>query len=240
MQDDRINGHEVDFAKINAGVTAMPKVGLNPYALGMRLLYHIREMEDKGRYSLDYFQLRDKEKRKKFDLKKGTGRDFIFKIRESYCDFTFINRYVDQGFVDRHKLFVAGRRLNKARMSWEYYIKSRRAEDYKQMVIDTLYHPPLIRVDSEETEKGYLFLVHEFEGKPLKVDFIENTMIGIEFLWGGPVRLTTWEVGKASQLRSKPADFWDPASPNGTRERSVEWRKVMYIMENRKLRKQEI
>ena len=41
LQDDRINGHEVDFARVNAGVTAMPRVGLNPYALGMRMFYHI-------------------------------------------------------------------------------------------------------------------------------------------------------------------------------------------------------
>ena len=31
MQDDRIQGHEIDFARVNAGVTSMPRVGLNPY-----------------------------------------------------------------------------------------------------------------------------------------------------------------------------------------------------------------
>ena len=42
MRDDRITGHEVDFARVNAAVTAMPRVGLNPYALCMRLsLIHI-------------------------------------------------------------------------------------------------------------------------------------------------------------------------------------------------------
>ena len=35
-RDDRIAGHEVDFARVNSAVTAMPRVGLNPYALGMR------------------------------------------------------------------------------------------------------------------------------------------------------------------------------------------------------------
>ena len=37
LQDDRIGGHEVDFARTHAGVTSLPRVGLNPYALGMRL-----------------------------------------------------------------------------------------------------------------------------------------------------------------------------------------------------------
>ena len=57
MQDDRIQGHEVDFARVNAGVTAMPRVGLNPYALGMRLFYFLEEMAEKGRISWEYQHL---------------------------------------------------------------------------------------------------------------------------------------------------------------------------------------
>ena len=66
MKDDRINGHESDFAKVNAGVTAMPKVGLNPYALGLRLFDHILDMENRGCYSLEYYQLKDELLKKKF------------------------------------------------------------------------------------------------------------------------------------------------------------------------------
>ncbi|MEA1967673.1 MAG: SpoVR family protein, partial [Thermodesulfobacteriota bacterium] len=180
MEDDRIKGHEADFAKINAGVTAMPKVGLNPYALGMRLLYHIKDMGDRGCYSWQYLSLFDEVKRKKFDnvSSRGRGMDLIFAVREKLCDFTFINQYIDQDFVNKHKLFVSGKRINRTRMSWEYYVKSKKAGDYRDMIIDTLYHPPSIHVDNEKTKQGPLYLVHEFEGKPLKTDFIENTMMG--------------------------------------------------------------
>ncbi len=44
----------MDFARVNAGVTSMPRVGLNPYALGMRLFYHIEEMAEKGQYSFAF------------------------------------------------------------------------------------------------------------------------------------------------------------------------------------------
>jgi spore cortex formation protein SpoVR/YcgB (stage V sporulation) len=54
MNDDRIKGHEVDFARVNAGVTAMPRVGLNPYALGMRLFYFLEEMAEKGKVSWNF------------------------------------------------------------------------------------------------------------------------------------------------------------------------------------------
>ena len=244
MQDDRIKGHEIDFAKVNAGVTAMPKVGLNPYALGMRLFYHIMEMENKGAYSLKYERLKDEIKRKHFDLKQNSGQDMIFAIRENLCDFTFINSYVDQEFIDKHKLFVAGKRLNKERMSWEYYVKSKSAQKYRDMVIDTLYHPPAIHVDHEKTKQGPLYLVHNFEGKPLKLDFIENTMVGIEYLWGRSVRLETSEpVAPGSSPHQRYVNFWNPASTQKEPEKdkdAVEWKRVLYVMENKKLLKREL
>ena len=242
MNDERIKGHETDYAKVNASVTSMPKVGLNPYAIGMRLFDHIRDMEDKGCYSLDYFLLKDQVGKKKFDQQKGTGIDYIFKVREDLCDFSFINRFIDQEFVSQNNLFVSGRRLNRRKMTWEFYVKSRRAEDYKQMIINTLYHPPSIHVDTEKTKKGELYLVHKFENKPLKKDYIENTMIGIEYLWGGPVKLETHEPVQEAKMEERHMNFWDPsyARQQGQKEKTVEWKKMLYVMEDRTLQKREI
>ncbi|MCP4022953.1 MAG: SpoVR family protein [Desulfobacteraceae bacterium] len=243
MKDDRICGHEIDYAKINAGVTAMPKVGLNPYALGMRLFQHIEDMEDRGCYSLDYFMLKDELGRKKFNQSKKTGKEYIFKVRESLNDFSFINKFIDQEFVNRHKLFVSGKRFNQKRMSWVYYIKSKNAEDYKKMIIDTLYHPPDILVNQKKSKDGILYLEHTFEDKPLKADFIENTMIGIEYLWGGPVYLETHEPVKPNQKSQDYASFWDPKSQQqAAKDEKIEirWKKIRYVMENRKLLKREV
>lgn len=246
MRDDRICGHEADYAKINAGVTALPKVGLNPYALGMRLFQHIEEMEDKGCYTFDYLKEHDEVRRRDWNRKKNTGLDYIFSIRENLNDFTFINTFVDQEFVDHHKLFVAGKRFNQQRMTWQYYIRSKKARDYREMVTNTLYHPPEIRVNREKSVNGILYLDHRFEGKPLKRDFIENTMIGIEFLWGGPVHLETSEPEAANKPPSGPGNFWDPAvsKASGKKEPEpparIKWKRMRYVMENRKLHKREL
>ena len=250
MKDDRIKGHEIDFAKVNAGVTAMPKVGLNPYALGMRLFYHIMEMEDRDCYSMAYFNLKDVLLRRKFDKSKGGGMDRIFTVRENLNDFTFINKYIDQEFVDKHKLFVSGKRINKERMTWQYYVKSRKAEAYRDMVIDTLYHPPRIDVDREKSAEGPLYLRHAFEGKPLKRDYLENTMIGIEFLWGKPVKLETSEPAalKDENPQQRFINFWNQqtqpttaaAQKEPAKKKEIEWKRVLYIMENKKLIKREI
>jgi len=158
-------------------------------------------------------------------------------------DFTFINSFLDQEFVDRHKLFVAGRRINRQNMTWQYYIKSKKAEDYKQMVINTLYHPPDIRIDPEKTKEGILYLNHRFENKPLKSDFIENTMIGIAFLWGGPVHLETSEPKSTVRLDPRYTNFWDPSAPGTAAEQEplpIEWKRVRYVIKDRKLHKQEL
>jgi stage V sporulation protein R len=241
LQDDRIKGHEVDFARVNAAVTSLPRVGLNPYALGMRLLYYIEEMTDKGKYSIEFEQILDADKRKLYNAHTGKGRDFIFKVRENFSDFMLINTYLDQDFVNRNKLFVAGKRLNQDKMVWEYYIKSRNVKAYRQMLLDLLYHPPHITIDPEKSEGNSLCLIHHFEGKPLVNDFISNTMVGIEYLWGGPIHLETNEVVKVTPTQKKDTTMRPSAWIYEEEEKpEIQWRRVLYTMENRKLTKKAI
>ncbi|MEJ2201430.1 MAG: SpoVR family protein, partial [Desulfuromonadaceae bacterium] len=237
MQDERIRGHEIEFARAHAGVTSMPRVGMNPYALGMRLFHFIEEMADKGRFSYDYERLQDARQRTEYDVGAGKGVPTLFEVRENFCDSMFVNTFVNQDFVDQYRLFVAARRLNPERMTWEVYVKSRKAQDYRQMLFKNLYHPPWIEVDTAATSAEVLKLVHRFEGKPLVRDYIANTMLGIEFLWGGPVQLETCEVeldAPAEQQKGARA-FWTPplAMPEPPRKRR--WWRVLYEMKEREL-----
>ncbi len=242
LQDERISGHEVDFARVNAAVTSLPRVGLNPYALGMRLFYAIEEMADKGKYCYEFQKILDERQRRQFDAESGGGKAFIFEVRRNFCDAMFISVFLDQDFMTRHNLFVAGKRLNKERMVWEYFIKSRKLEDYKKMVQGTLYHPPCIRIDADKMKEGKLYLVHAFEGKPLLTEFIANTMLGIEYLWGKPVQLETHEVVSVSNPQ---ALVWvNPLTPVPAPEEKeppeIQWQRVLYTMEKRKLSKKQL
>ena len=232
MADDRIDGHEVDFAIVNARVMAMPRVGLNPYALGMMLFSYLEVMADKGRVSIEYQRTRDRHKRKTFDSGAGAGRDFIFHVRKNYCDSMFVSEFIDQEFVDRNKLFVAGRRLERRRMIWQYYVKSRKAKEYKNMVLESLYHPPAVQIGV--TSDNHLYLNHQFEGKPLVRDYIFATMLGIEFLWGKPVILDTSEP-----LRIKSSSDTGPTNRE-TPEQEIAWKRIRYTMKDRKLSREEL
>ena len=237
LQDDRIRGHEVDYARVNAKVAALPRVGINPYALGMRLFEYIRDLADKGKMSYEFQKIENARHRKKFDRGTGKGPDFLFDVRENFSDFMFINTFVDQDFVDKYKLFVAGKRLNREKGVWEYYVKSRNAANYREMLLGSLYHPPHINIDEKRSHEKCLYLNHNFEGKPLVRDFISNTMLGIEYLWGGPVKLETTEMVREKQQPPPPTFYYAPAylQKNQTLESEPQYERVLYTMENRKL-----
>jgi stage V sporulation protein R len=228
LKDDRIKGHEVEFAIVNAKVTSMPRVGLNPYALGMRLFSYLKSQADKGRMSFNFNRISDQVKRRKYDTKAGTGKEFIFTVREDFSDSMFINAFVNQDFVDQYKLFVVEKRLNRERMTWEYYIKSKKAVDYKDMVVDSLYHPPSVAINVDENNT--LILNHFFEKKPLVREYIEATLMGVEFLWGGKVCLYTAE----------PEPVKEGAGPAQTAQQEtispkVKWKRFRYTMKDRKM-----
>lgn len=193
--DDRIDSHEVDYAVVNSKVLANPKVGLNPYAVGYKLLDYIFNMGEKGKINnFQYQSILDMDTRKDFDLGSKDGWKTLFDIRRNLNDFMLINMLDEkdfQDFVTKNRLFVAGKQLNMQNRTWEYYVKSRNGEDYRQMLIDGLYHPPNIQF--ETTTNGSLYLTHVFEGKALYTEYIENVLIGLEYLWGEKVALETTE-----------------------------------------------
>ncbi len=244
LEDDRIDGHEVEFARVNAYVTAMPRVGLNPYALGMRLFYDIEDAANKGKYSFAFKRIKDVKKREKFDLTTGQGRAYIFDVRKNLSDFLFISKFVDQDFVAKNNLFLAGKRLNKEKQVWEYYVKSRKVKDYRDMLFESLYHPPKIEIEKEKMNNGTLYLAHKFEGKPLVKDYIKNTMLGIEFLFDGEIKLETSELVKAAASTAGRGYYPFSGAPMYVKKeqdkKELKWQRVVYVMKDKKLTRKAI
>jgi stage V sporulation protein R len=109
-------------------------------------------------------------------------------------------------------------------MVWQYYVKSRDAREYRDMVLASLYHPPHIEIAPERGLNGALYLVHHFEGKQLVQEYIANTLVGIEFLWGGEVQLETSEAAVEA-----------PRSREGGEEPEITWQRVLYTMKDKTL-----
>jgi stage V sporulation protein R len=237
MADPRLRSHEIEFSKINAGVVSLPRVGMNPYAIGLRLFKYLEAKSDRGMLSFDFEKIQNIDQRRSYDQDTKTGRDFIFQVRAFHSDFTALSEYIDQDFCDEFKLFVTARRVNQQRQTWEYYIKSRKAKDFQKQMFDGLYHPPHITVDRARTEEtGTLHLVHHFEGKELVREYITNTMLGIEFLWGTKVILETHEVDESKLQREDHENY--AASPQEAAPVQLTFQKVVYTMEDKKLSRQ--
>ncbi len=216
----------------------MPRVGLNPYALGMRMFYYIEEAANKGRYSREFLCMLNADQRKKFDKKLNIGQDYIFQVRENLNDFLFVNMFIEQDFVTDNNLFVADKVLDEQRMVWRWFVKSRDAEDYKKMVKEQLYHPPHITVDADKTGQDTLYLMHHFEGKPLIKEFLHNTMMGIEYLWGGKTMLETTEVKSIKKPEQQPIlPGMPPPVGEPEAEPEIVWQRVRHTMKEKKLSK---
>jgi len=83
--------------------------------------------------------------------------------------------------------------------------------------------------------------VHRFEGKPLVKEFIANTMLGIEYLWGAPVRLETSEVVQAAPVQTPiPIPGLTMPIEKDPKAQDINWQRVVYTMKDRKLSKENI
>ncbi len=233
LTDQRMNGHEIDFAKINSGVMTMPRIGTNPYVLGCWLLEFIENLANKGKLSYQFQNIQNINLRTKHDDKNlGEGMKMLFNIRTNLDDFGLVNFLSDddfQDFVNIHKLFVVGSKIDPDRGTMVSYIKSRNGRDYRNMVLNSLYHPPYILIEENIAKGGELYLNHQFEGRSLFTRYIPVVLTGLQFLWGNRVKLETTEF-----------EYEEPGLFDGLTDEPIKYKKlrVVYTLEGDEITKE--
>lgn len=193
LTDERIKGHEVNYAQLNSKVLVDPKLGFNPYSVGKHLFEFIEKMAKQGRFSQRYQILEDSNSRKHYDdeLGKDAGREAIFRVSQNVDDFMFINFLSDndfQDFINKHQLFVAGMRPSSQWPNYlEVYIKSKSGKKYREMINKHLYHPIHYVIDEEKANVTdcTLYIDHIYEGRSLVTKYIPAVMIALSFFCGG-------------------------------------------------------
>ena len=137
--------------------------------------------------------------RESWDRKAGLGREKIFEVRRLYSDLTFIDTFLTEDFCRTQKLFVFAKEESKK--AW--VIQSREFAQVKAMILDSLTNigHPLIRVVNGNFEnRGELLLLHQHEGRDLKLDFSRDTLVNLQRLWKRPVHVETEKEGKKVRL----------------------------------------
>lgn len=189
----------IDYADHHSGTMATSLGRLNPYKLGIELLRDVEERWNTGRFGKEYDDCDDLEKRRKWDLQLGLGRQKIFEVRRVHNDTTFIDTFLTPEFCVRHNLFS---------FAWQeqaggYIIESREFEKIKQRLLFGLTNfgkPWIFVVDGNYRNRGELLLRHQHNGVELRLDHAADTLANLQFIWSRPVHLQTLVDGKPTTL----------------------------------------
>lgn len=180
----------IDYADHHSGTLGTRPGVINPYKVGLELFRDIEERWNKGQFGKEYNECENISEKKKWDKKTGLGREKIFEVRKIYNDITFIDTFMNQAFCDKHKLFTY--RFNpKTRM---YEIADRDYLKVKNKLLFSLTNfgqPIIYVVDANYKNRGELYLIHQYEGIPLKQDYAKDTLKNLQSIWRRPVYIET-------------------------------------------------
>ena len=118
----------------------------------------------------------------------------LFRLRSVHNDVTFIDEVMDAEFIQRCSLFVRREERDGPR------IGTRDPDEVKGALLQSLAWGGSPRIRLDGVEDGALLLVHEHDGRDLKLDEAGEMVRTIERLWRAPVRLRTREKDEECDL----------------------------------------
>ncbi|HYF15659.1 MAG TPA: SpoVR family protein [Phycisphaerales bacterium] len=176
----------VHYADQHSGVVYMPPGGFNPYKIGVELFKDIERRWDKGQHGTGWEDLEGIGAREAFDDKSGRGRAKIFEVRRVYNDVSFIDEFLTEEFVERHRMYQHKRDPQ----TGEIKVVSRDFARVKQTLLHHLTNagqPFIYAVDANYMNRGELVLAHRFSGLEVELARANEVMQALRVIWGRPV-----------------------------------------------------
>lgn len=172
-------GMSFEFMVRHNQVVCPHVVGINPYHLGIKIWQSLDERCSQN----------------------GEGRDFLFSVRESDRDTSFLRRHLTEELVRELDLFEYAPRGE------EVLVTEISDKDGWKTVRETLIRNtgsntlPVIRVvDGDHEGKRTLYLEHVHDGRDLHPEYAERTLAFVHQLWPTEVVLSTSVEGKQTEL----------------------------------------
>jgi stage V sporulation protein R len=178
----------VHYADQHSGVVHMPPGGFNPYKIGVELFKDIERRWDKGQHGAEWERLEGIGTREAYDDLSHRGREKIFEVRRIYNDVNFIDEFLTEEFVEKHKMY----QHKQDPQTGEIKVVSR---DFKRVKMTLLHHltnmgqPFIYVVDGNYLNRGELFLAHKFAGLEVDTAKAAEVLQNVRLLWGRPVHL---------------------------------------------------
>ena len=187
----------IDYADHHSGTVMMTPQRINPYKIGIELFRDIEERWNKGQFGEEWENCEDWKVRQRWDTQVGLGRKKIFEVRKSHNDITFIDTFLTPEFCARHKMFSFA--YNEATENYE--IASREFQKIKLQLLNSLTNhgrPFIYVIDANYRNRGELYLLHQFQGIELKMDYAQDSLRNLHKLWARPVHIETMIDDKPS------------------------------------------
>jgi stage V sporulation protein R len=180
----------IDYADHHSATVASQPGVLNPYKLGLELFRDIEERWNRGQFGPEWDDCDDAARKSSWDRQLGLGRQKIFEVRRIHNDVTFIDEFLTPEFVEKNRLYT----YTYNKQTQEYVIESRDFKSIKEKMLFSLsnFGQPYVQVDDGNyRNRGELYLVHRYDGIPLRMDHARDTMENIFKIWQRPVHLET-------------------------------------------------
>ncbi|MGP1346987.1 MAG: SpoVR family protein [Phycisphaerales bacterium] len=178
----------IDYADQHSGVVFMPAGGFNPYKIGVELFKDIERRWDTGQHGPEWERIDDPERRRRFDNEARAGRARLFEIRRIYNDVNFIDEFLTEEFVHRHRMY----RYRRDPQTGEVRVVSR---DWKQIKnellarITNMGQPFIEIVDANHANRGELMLRHRHTGLDIDLAHAGKVLQNLALIWSRPVHL---------------------------------------------------
>ena len=184
-----------NIGRMFGSVMALPKFGINPYALGYEIFKDIEERWNKGQHGSKWDFVTKMDERRNYDTGEMKGLEKVFEVRKNYNDVEFIRSFFTQDVANRLKMYT-WTASDDGEPGDDIVISSKDFEAIKTMILEMLGNggQPLIQVvDANYGNRGELYLEHKYSYE-LKQDYAEMTLENIKSLWGKPVHLDTGKI----------------------------------------------
>jgi stage V sporulation protein R len=178
----------IDYADHHSGTVHMPPGGFNPYKIGLELFRDIEDRWNKGKFGKDYDESEDLGAKKKWDKGVGLGRQKIFEVRRVYNDVGFIEEFMTDEFIEKHRYYQYGKDPHTGQLR----IISRDPNRIRQQLLYRLTNmgrPFIYVVDGNYKNRGELYLAHKHNGLDVEIKFAQETLRNLHKVWQRPVHL---------------------------------------------------
>lgn len=206
LSDDEI----VDYADHHSATVAQSGFSLNPYGLGLALLRDIKQRWDQGRFGKEWEECNNMAERERWDRRLMLGDQKLFEVRRIYNDLMFLDEFLTPEFVIEHKLFC----YRKDEQD-DVHIEStdfRKVKEALLLQLTNLGEPVITIEDDNHANRKELYLVHRYEGIPLRHDWAVATLENLARLWSRPVHLETYVRDRKTVLSHDGKQFREEAA----------------------------